>query len=69
MAVFEMPLHEMGSYKGSNPRPTDFDAYWQAALAEIQAVHADILRAQMNDQEYACPPDAPRIFLQLRQLG
>ena len=38
MALFEMPLEELRTYRGRNPRPDDFDAYWQAALAEAQAL-------------------------------
>ena len=34
MAVFEMPLEELRTYQGRNPKPADFDAYWEAALAE-----------------------------------
>ncbi|MBO0745377.1 MAG: acetylxylan esterase [Candidatus Dormibacteraeota bacterium] len=36
MAVFEMPLDELRTYRGRNPRPDDFDAYWEAALAEAR---------------------------------
>ncbi len=36
MAVFEMPLEELRTYRGRNPKPDDFDAYWEAALAEAR---------------------------------
>ncbi len=35
---FDMPLEELYAYQGVNPRPDDFDAYWDAALAEMRAV-------------------------------
>jgi cephalosporin-C deacetylase len=35
MPVFEMPLDELRDYKGRNPRPEDFDAYWDRALDEL----------------------------------
>jgi cephalosporin-C deacetylase len=35
MPLFEMPLQQMKSYLGTNPRPDDFDPYWQRALAEL----------------------------------
>jgi cephalosporin-C deacetylase len=38
MPVFEMPLEELQSYRGINPKPEDFDEYWQRALAELQAM-------------------------------
>jgi cephalosporin-C deacetylase len=37
MPVFEMPLEQLRNYQGVNPRPEDFDEYWQRALAEFQA--------------------------------
>jgi cephalosporin-C deacetylase len=38
MAVFEMPLPELRQYQGCNPRPVDFDEFWERALAEMRAV-------------------------------
>ncbi len=38
MAMFEMPLAELKTYTGINPRPDDFDAYWERALAEMASV-------------------------------
>ena len=38
MAVFEMPLDELRTYRGRNPKPADFDAYWDAAQAEAKAL-------------------------------
>lgn len=38
MPSYEMPLEEMRTYTGSNPRPADFDAYWAAALTELDHV-------------------------------
>ncbi len=33
-----MPLGELERYQGQNPRPDDFDAYWERALAEMRSV-------------------------------
>jgi cephalosporin-C deacetylase len=38
MPLIDMPLEELKTYKGINPRPADFDAYWDRALAEMRAV-------------------------------
>jgi cephalosporin-C deacetylase len=38
MPVFEKPLAELRTYRGTNPRPSNFDEYWDAGLAEMQAV-------------------------------
>ncbi len=35
MPVLDMPLAELQEYKGTNPRPKDFDRYWEDALAEL----------------------------------
>jgi cephalosporin-C deacetylase len=35
MPVFEMPLEELRTYQGTNPRPDDFDAFWDRSLAEM----------------------------------
>src|SRR6266545_4180837 len=37
MPEFEMPLDELRSYQGHNPRPADFDAYWDRALSDLDA--------------------------------
>ncbi len=37
-----MPFEELARYPGINPRPADFDAYWNAALAEMRAVDPEI---------------------------
>jgi cephalosporin-C deacetylase len=37
MPIFDKPLSELKKYRGVNPRPADFDAYWRAALAELDA--------------------------------
>ncbi len=36
--LFDMPLEELETYQGTNPKPGDFDAYWDAALAEMRAL-------------------------------
>jgi len=36
--LFDMPFEELKTYTGRNPRPADFDAYWDRALAEMRAV-------------------------------
>jgi cephalosporin-C deacetylase len=38
MPLFEMPMEKLVTYQGRNPRPQDFDAYWDAALDEMRAV-------------------------------
>lgn len=37
MPLVDMPLDKLKEYEGRNPRPADFDAYWDRALAEMHA--------------------------------
>jgi cephalosporin-C deacetylase len=38
MPTVDLPLPQLERYLGTNPKPPDFDAYWEAALAELQGV-------------------------------
>ena len=40
--TFDMSLAELETYQGRNPRPDDFDAFWEDALAEMRAVDPEI---------------------------
>ena len=39
---FDMPLEELYTYQGINPRPNDFDAFWDRAIAEMQALDPQV---------------------------
>jgi len=38
MPVIDLPLEQLKTYKGTNPRPKDFDEYWDSAIAEMHAI-------------------------------
>ena len=42
MPMLDMPLEELRTYRGTNPKPDDFDAYWDAALSEMRATDPQI---------------------------
>jgi cephalosporin-C deacetylase len=42
MPVFELPLSQLHAYKGRNPRPPDFDAFWDASIAEMKSVDPQV---------------------------
>jgi cephalosporin-C deacetylase len=42
MPLVDKPLHELREYQGRNPKPADFDLFWDNALAEMQAVDPQI---------------------------
>lgn len=39
MPILDLPLEELKKYEGRNPRPTDFDKFWDDALAEMRSVN------------------------------
>jgi len=36
--LFDLPRERLETYQGTNPRPVDFDAYWERGLAEMRAL-------------------------------
>ena len=36
--MFDMPLEQLKTYQGRNPRPDDFDAFWDQGIAEMQVI-------------------------------
>lgn len=42
MPLLDLPLEALHAYQGRNPRPHDFDAYWERALAEMRAVDSAV---------------------------
>ncbi|WP_445505476.1 alpha/beta fold hydrolase [Niallia sp. 03091] len=42
MPLIDIPLEELKRYEGRNPRPADFDDYWDRALAEMRLDDANV---------------------------
>lgn len=40
--TFDMPLEELVTYQGINPRPPDFDDFWHRSLAELDVIDPQI---------------------------
>lgn len=40
--TFDLSLEQLKTYQGTNPRPGDFDEYWDRALAEMHAIDPDV---------------------------
>jgi cephalosporin-C deacetylase len=36
--MFDFPLDKLKTYQGSNPRPDNFDAFWEEGVAEMRAI-------------------------------
>ncbi|MBN2553573.1 MAG: acetylxylan esterase [Spirochaetales bacterium] len=56
MPVFEMPLEQMRSYQGINPKPEDFEEYWRRALEELEAAadEVELIPAGFRSSTAAC---------------
>lgn len=48
MPIIDMPLDELKEYNGRNPRPDDFDAYWERAITEMEAVDPSVRLVQSD---------------------
>lgn len=42
MPVLDMPLADLEKYRGRNPKPRNFDAFWDAGLAEIDQLDLQV---------------------------
>lgn len=42
MPALDMPIKELEQYNGINPRPADFDEYWDTSIAEMKAVDPQV---------------------------
>jgi cephalosporin-C deacetylase len=38
MGVFEMPLAKLKKYRGTNPKPKNFEAFWEKSLREMRSL-------------------------------
>lgn len=42
MPIIDLPLDQLYTYQGRNPRPDDFDAYWDRAISEMKAIDPQV---------------------------
>lgn len=52
MPLIDMPIEELVKYEGRNPKPDDFDLYWDRALEEMKAVDAQV---ELVSSEFQVP--------------
>jgi cephalosporin-C deacetylase len=48
--LFDMPLEKLKTYSGVNPKPADFDAFWDRGLAEMRALDPKVERKPADFQ-------------------
>jgi cephalosporin-C deacetylase len=42
MPIVDMPLEKLKTYQGRNPKPADFDEFWDASLAELATIEPEV---------------------------
>ena len=40
--IFDLPIEQLGTYPGTNPRPSDFDSFWDRSLAELRLTDSPV---------------------------
>ncbi len=50
--TFDMPRERLATYQGTNPRPADFDEYWDTALADLDSVDPKV---ELESAEFQTP--------------
>lgn len=56
MPIIDMPLEELKQYKGTNPKPKDFDRYWSESLEELdkQDLSYTLEKAEYQSKDVEC---------------
>ena len=54
--TFDLPLEQLKTYQGINPRPVDFDHFWDKSLAEMNAIdpQLELIPADFQVPGVAC---------------
>jgi cephalosporin-C deacetylase len=50
--TFDLPIEQLKSYQGKNPRPSDFDPFWDKSLAEMRSIDSQI---ELTPAEFQAP--------------
>ena len=50
MPMIDMPVRALENYKGTNPRPVDFDEYWADAMKEMKVVDPQVIMTKADFQ-------------------
>jgi cephalosporin-C deacetylase len=54
--IFDLPFKQLPGYQGRNPRPQDFDAFWEKSLSEMRATDplVELIPAEFKVANAAC---------------
>lgn len=50
--LFDMPVEELKTYRGVNPKPGDFDEFWERGLTEVRAIDP---QAELRPASFQAP--------------
>jgi len=40
--MFDMPLEQLKTYQGRNPKPVDFDSFWEKSVIEVKEIDPEL---------------------------
>ena len=54
--TFDLPIEQLRTYEGKNPRPSDFDSFWDQSLAEMRSVDpkVELIAAEFQAPNVEC---------------
>lgn len=52
--TFDLSLEELGEYRGINPRPNDFDRFWDSGLQEMRTTDSNVELVPAEFQTSSC---------------
>jgi cephalosporin-C deacetylase len=54
--TFDLPIEQLTTYQGTNPRPDDFDQFWDKSLAEMRSLdpNVELIPAEFQAPNVAC---------------
>ncbi len=52
--TFDLPFEELQSYNGINPKPEDFDVFWEKSLQEMNSIDAKVELIPSDFQASGC---------------
>jgi len=54
--TFDLPIEQLRTYQGKNPRPSDFDSFWDTSLAEMRSIDpkVELIAAEFQTPNVQC---------------
>lgn len=54
--TFDLPIEQLKTYQGKNPRPSDFDSFWDQSLAEMRSLDSqvELIKAKFQSPNVDC---------------